>query len=195
MDVTMPNGHDGKAWPADKIERRALSDLVPSARNARTHSDEQVRQIAASITEWGFTVPVLVDEAGVIIAGHGRVMAADYLGIVEVPVVVARGWTEDQKRAYLIADNQLTLNAGWNTALLNVEVSDLQKLGFDVSLMGFSAEEIAKMVADGRPDDFRAVGEDIETEHQCPKCGYVWSGSTRVRKDEEEEAEDGEAAA
>jgi ParB-like chromosome segregation protein Spo0J len=183
------------AWPADKIERRALSDLVPSARNARTHSDEQVRQIAASITEWGFTVPVLVDEHAVIIAGHGRVMAADHLGIVEVPVVVARGWSDEQKRAYLIADNQLTLNAGWNTALLNLEVSDLQSLGFDVGLMGFTAEEVAKMVADGRPEDFRAVDEDIQTEHQCPRCGYVWSGSTRVAEAAEaaKEASDGEA--
>jgi ParB-like chromosome segregation protein Spo0J len=189
----VPNGHAGPEWPADKVERRALLSLVPSARNARTHSDEQVRQIAASIRQWGFTVPVLVDEAGVIIAGHGRVMAADHLGLVEVPVVIARGWSDEQKRAYLIADNQLALNASWNQALLGLEVSDLKELGFEIGLMGFSAEELEKMLADGRPEDFRAVGEDIETDHQCPKCGYVWSGSTRVAKDAKEAGDGGEA--
>src|SRR3954464_3463643 len=96
------------AWPADKVERRPLGSLVPNARNARTHSDAQVAQIAASIEQWGWTVPVLIDEAGTIIAGHGRVLAAARLGLAEVPVITARGWSEAQKRAYLIADNKLT---------------------------------------------------------------------------------------
>ncbi len=99
-------------WPADKVERWTISRLVPYARNARTHSDAQVAQIAASIREWGWTTPILVDEAGGLIAGHGRVMAARQLGITEVPVVVARGWSEAQKRAYILADNKLALNAG-----------------------------------------------------------------------------------
>jgi ParB-like chromosome segregation protein Spo0J len=94
-------------WPADAVERRPIRSLVPSARNARTHSDEQVGQIAASIREWGFTIPV--DEAGLIIAGHGRVLGAKRLDLGEGPVVVARGWTEAQKRAYRIADNKLML--------------------------------------------------------------------------------------
>src|SRR4051812_33766631 len=89
-----------QSWPADAVKRWPIGKLVPSAQNARTHSDEQVGQIAASIREWGFTMPVLVDEAGLIIAGHGRVLGAKRLGLGEVPVVVARGWTEAQKRAY-----------------------------------------------------------------------------------------------
>src|SRR5258708_5919331 len=92
-------------WPADAIERRPLADLVPYARNARTHSDEQIAQLAASITEWGWTMPVLVDEGGMIIAGHGRVLAAARLGIGEVPVMVARDWSDVQKQAYVLADN------------------------------------------------------------------------------------------
>jgi hypothetical protein len=129
-------------WPADSVERRHLAALVPYARNARTHSDEQIGQIAASIREWGFTVPVLVDEGGTIIAGHGRVLAASRLGLGEVPVMVARGWSEAQKRAYTIADNKLTENGGWDDALLKIEVADLESLGFDATLMGFSADDI-----------------------------------------------------
>src|SRR4051812_39868630 len=102
-----------KAWPADRVVRRPLADLAPYARNARTHSPEQVAQLAASIREWGWTAPVLIDEQSNIIAGHGRVLAAQSLGIREVPVMVAIGWSEQQKRAYLIADNKLSLNAGW----------------------------------------------------------------------------------
>ena len=96
----------------DKIERRPIGSLIPYARNARTHSDAQIQQIAASMREWGWTNPVLVDEAGGIIAGHGRVLAAQRLQVSEVPVIVASGWTDAQKRAYIIADNKLALNAG-----------------------------------------------------------------------------------
>src|SRR5215204_6588295 len=109
-------------WPADKVERRAISGLIPYARNARTHSDAQVAQIAASMREWGWTNPVLVDEAGGIIAGHGRVLAARQLGLSEVPVMVAEGWSEAQKRAYILTDNQLPLNAGWDMDVLGNEV-------------------------------------------------------------------------
>jgi ParB-like chromosome segregation protein Spo0J len=95
--------------------------LIPYARNARTHSDEQVAQIAASIKEWGWTTPILVDEGGQIIAGHGRVSAARTLGVKDAPVMVATGWTEAQKRAYVLADNKLALNAGWDNELLALE--------------------------------------------------------------------------
>jgi ParB-like chromosome segregation protein Spo0J len=132
-------------WPADRVERRAVAELVPYARNARTHSEEQVGQIAASINEWGWTVPVLVDETGMIIAGHERVMAAESLAIGEVPVMVARGWTEEQKRAYAIADNKLTENGGWDDAILRLEVSDLAAQGFDLALMGFSEADLARL--------------------------------------------------
>ena len=131
-----------KAWPADKVERRKTRDLVPCARNSRTHSKEQIEQIAASIAEWGFTNPVLIAEDGTIIAGHGRVMAAKKLGLDEVPTMMATGWSEDQKRAYVIADNKLTLNAGWDEDLLQTEFADLTASGFDVSLIGFAPGEL-----------------------------------------------------
>jgi hypothetical protein len=130
-------------WPADQVERRPLAALIPSARNARTHSDEQVAQIAASIREWGWTMPILVDEAGTIIAGHGRVLAAQLLGLDEVPVMVALGWSEAQKRAYLIADNKLGLNAGWNEELLRIEMAELLAMGQHLQLTGFSEDELA----------------------------------------------------
>src|SRR4051812_5342943 len=135
-------------WPADQVERWDISRLVPYARNARTHADAQVAQIAASIREWGWTVPVLVDEAGGLIAGHGRVLAARKLGIAEVPVMVARGWSEAQKRAYVLADNKLALNAGWDEELLRVELSDLRDLGADLSLIGLGEDELAGLLVD-----------------------------------------------
>jgi DNA modification methylase len=133
------------AWPADSVEKRPVAALVPYARNARTHSDAQIAQIADSIKEWGWTVPVLADEAGVIIAGHGRVLAAQRLGLVDVPVIVARNWTEAQKRAYTLADNKLTENGGWDAELLKLEVADLASMGFDLPLMGFSEDELMRL--------------------------------------------------
>ena len=135
-------------WPADKVERRSVDALVPYARNARTHSDEQVAQIAASIREWGWTTPILVDEDGGIIAGHGRVMAARKLSIDEVPVMVATGWTDAQRRAYVLADNQLALNAGWDTELLKVEIQGLDGDGFDLALLGFGDDALAGLLAE-----------------------------------------------
>jgi DNA modification methylase len=137
-----------KDWPADKIERRKVDDLIPYARNARTHSDEQVAQLAASIKEWGWTTPVLIDEDGEIIAGHGRVMAARKLGIEEVPTMTATGWTKAQKQAYVLADNQLPQNAGWDMDLLSVEMKDLDADGFDLSLIGFGDDMLANMLVD-----------------------------------------------
>lgn len=133
-------------WPADKVERRPIDALIPYANNARTHSDEQVAQIAASMKEWGWTNPVLVDEAGMIIAGHGRVLAARKLGLDEVPVMVADGWTDAQKKAYVLADNQLALNAGWDAELLSTELKGLDDLGFDLGLLGFG--DLDSLLAD-----------------------------------------------
>src|SRR5262252_2738562 len=133
------------AWPADKVERRRIAELVPYAQNARTHSEAQVDQIAASIREWGWTIPVLIDEAGLIIAGHGRVLAASKLNLRDVPVMVAVGWTEAQKAAYRIADNQLALNAGWDEALLRIEFGELADVGFDMPLIGFSDSDFARL--------------------------------------------------
>jgi ParB-like chromosome segregation protein Spo0J len=104
-------------WPADKVERRPVASLTPYARNSRTHSAEQVDQIAAAIREWGWTTPILVDESGGVIAGHARLLAAQKLGLVDAPVMVAAGWSEAQKRAYVLADNKLAMNAGWDNDL------------------------------------------------------------------------------
>jgi DNA modification methylase len=130
-----------------KIEQVKLEALIPYARNSRTHSDGQVAQIAASIKEFGFTNPVLIDETGSIIAGHGRVMAARKLGLADVPSIRLTHLTEAQKRAYIIADNKLALNAGWDDEMLAVELTDLKDMGFDLDLTGFSAEEIDGLLA------------------------------------------------
>jgi len=123
-------------------------DLIPYARNSRTHSDEQVNQIAASIKEFGFTNPVIIDEDNGIIAGHGRVMAAKKIGIDEVPCIQVTGWTKAQKKAYVIADNKLALNAGWDESMLALELQELQELDFDLDLTGFSADELADLFPD-----------------------------------------------
>lgn len=135
-----------KQNPADKVEQWPIEKLVPYAKNSRTHSEEQVAQIAASIKEWGFTTAVLVDESGSIIAGHGRVMAARKLGLASLPVMVAAGWTDAQKRAYVIADNKLALNAGWDNELLALELGELGDAGFDLELTGFTDEEIKALM-------------------------------------------------
>ena len=133
-------------WPSDKVERTSIKSITPYARNSRTHSDEQVAQIAASIKEWGFTTPILVDTDGEIIAGHGRLLAAQRLGLEEVPTMTAKGWSEAQKRAYVIADNKLALNAGWNDEMLKIELDGLKDLDFDLDLVGFSDDELAKLL-------------------------------------------------
>lgn len=126
----------------------SVADLIPYARNARTHSDEQVAQIAASIREFGFINPVILDGDKGIIAGHGRVLAARKLKLKEVPALEVSGLSEAQKRAYILADNKLALNAGWDSDLLKVELSELQTGGFDIDLIGFNADELAKLLAD-----------------------------------------------
>jgi hypothetical protein len=114
-----------RPWPADKVERWAIDRLIPYAKNARTHTDAQVAAIAASIKEWGWTSPALVGEDGGLIAGHARVLAARQLGIAEIPVMVAAGWSEAQKRAYVLADNQLAITgSGWDTELLRLELGE-----------------------------------------------------------------------
>jgi hypothetical protein len=141
-------------WPADAIERRAVADLVPYARNPRVHSGPQVSKIAASIQEWGWTTPVLIAEDSTIIAGHGRVLAAQQLGIEEIPCMVARGWTDAQRRAYIIADNQLTLAGDWDEEMMRIELGDIDASGFDLDLIGFDADELSGLMGgfDGNSD-------------------------------------------
>ncbi len=127
------------------IEHRSLDTLIPYARNARTHSDAQVALIAGSIREFGFTNPVAVDSANGIIAGHGRVLAARKLGLANVPVIELGHLTETQKRAYVLADNKLAERAGWDTEMLRMELGDLRANGFDLGLMGFEMDELARL--------------------------------------------------
>ena len=133
------------ANPADTVEHWDIERLIPYARNSRTHSEAQIAQIAASMKEWGVTSAVLVDEDGGIIAGHGRVLAARKLGKKQMSVMVAKGWTDAQKKAYVIADNQLALNAGWDKELLKLELDEIEGLGFDLDLIGFSPDEMLEM--------------------------------------------------
>ena len=135
-------------WLADKIEQWPTAKLLPYARNSRTHSDEQVAQVAASIREFGFTNPVLVDAEGGIIAGHGRVMAARKLGMDKVPCIRLAHLTEAQRRAYVIADNKLALNAGWDEKMLALEFKDLQAMDFDIELTGFGLGDIDELLAE-----------------------------------------------
>jgi hypothetical protein len=183
-------GKNGAFWPADSVERRRIDSLVPYARNARTHSDAQVSQIAASMVEWGWTNPILVDEEGGIIAGHGRIMAASKLAeggradFLTAPVMVARGWSEAQKRSYVIADNKLALNAGWNEKQLAIELADLAEMGADVGLIGFSDDEMLALrhldedaegpAARARGDILHAVNVSIAEPTHEVRRGDIW---------------------
>ena len=165
------------SWLADKIEQWPTAKLLPYARNARTHSDEQVAQIAASIAEFGFTNPILAGADGVIVAGHGRLAAAHKLGLALVPVVILEHLSPTQRRALVIADNRIAENAGWDEAMLRIELVTLQDDDFDVSLTGFDADALADLLADedgngdGETDD-DAVPEITETPISRP--GDLW---------------------
>ena len=142
-----------------QIEKISIDALIPYARNSRTHSDAQVAQIAASIKEFGFTNPVLIDEDGGIIAGHGRTLAARKLGLSEVPCLRLSYLSEAQKKAYVIADNKLALNAGWDDEMLKVELSELKDLDFDLSLIGFDADELANLL---EPEQVEGLTDEDE---------------------------------
>ena len=165
------------SWLADKIEQWPTAKLVPYARNARTHSDEQVAQIAASIAEFGFTNPILAGSDGVIVAGHGRLAAAQKLGLEIVPVVVLDHLSPTQRRALVIADNRIAENAGWDDAMLRIEIAALQDDNFDLSLTGFDADALAELMAGDEPEgegqsDDDAVPEVAEMPVSRP--GDVW---------------------
>jgi ParB-like chromosome segregation protein Spo0J len=163
------------AWPADQVIRRKVAELIPYARNAKRHPPEQVAQIAASIKEWGVCVPILIDEDGMVIAGHGRLQAAQKLGLAEVPVMVAKGWTKAQKQAYGLADNKLTELGGWDDDMLRVELGDLQEQAPDLlGLVGFTEAELQAALAE---PDFEPVSIDDQgrldekSPVTCPHCG------------------------
>ena len=148
------------------IKKVKTIDLIPHARNSRTHSDEQINQIAASIKEFGFLNPIIIDGENGIIAGHGRVMAANKLNIKELPCVDASHLSETQRRAYVIADNKLALNSGWDIEMLRVEFDELQEAGFDLELTGFSMDEIADL-------QIEELTEGLTDEDEAPECPDV----------------------
>lgn len=159
----------------ERFEKVNIDRLVPYARNARTHSKEQILQLRASLREFGFVNPVIVDKDLNVIAGHGRIMAAKEEGIAEVPCVFAEHLTEAQKRAYIIADNRLALNAGWDAEMLSVELADLQGADFDISLLGFDDAELNKLL--GGMDDVKDDDFDVDAELQRPsitQLGDLW---------------------
>lgn len=171
------------SWFADKIEQWPTAKLLPYARNARTHSDDQVAQIAASIAEFGFTNPILAGSDGIIVAGHGRLAAAQKLGLEIVPVVVLDHLTPTQRRALVIADNRIAENAGWDDAMLRIELEALQLEGFDLDITGFDADALAELIAGDEPTtrqtDEDAVPELGETPISRP--GDIWiMGKHRV---------------
>ena len=164
-----------------KISQHKVDELIPYARNSRTHSDAQVAQIAASIKEFGFTNPVLIDETGSIIAGHGRVLASRKLNLVSVPCIQLSHLTEAQKKAYIIADNKLALNAGWDDEMLAVELTDLKDMGFNLDLTGFTLDEFqAILPIENYPESSAKEidPDDYKMSDTCPKCGFEFNAKT-----------------
>ena len=163
------------------IQYKKIDELIPYARNSRTHSDAQVAQIAASIKEFGWTNPVLMDGDNGIIAGHGRVLAARVLGQTDIPTIELSHMTEIQKRAYIISDNKLAMNAGWDEEVLGLELTELKEFGFDFELTGFSINEInALTIIDNYPESSAKEidPDDYKMSDTCPKCGFEFNAKT-----------------
>jgi DNA modification methylase len=161
---------------ADAVERWPIARLLPYAANARTHPDEQIAQIAGSIAEFGFNVPCLVDDRGVLIAGHGRLLAAQRLGLTEVPVITLGHLTETQARAYRLADNRIALNADWDEVLLSAELEQLKDDGVDLELLGFGEDEIVRLLSAGDGESNSRAEDAIPeiTEEPVTRRGDLW---------------------
>ena len=160
----------------------AIDRLIPYARNARKIPQEAIDKVAASLKEFGWRQPIVVDSERVVVAGHVRLLAAQQLGLEKVPVHVATDLTPGQIKAFRLMDNRSHQESGWDMELLAPEMAELQALNIDVSLTGFDADEISKFLDstgsdEEPPESFREYDETIPTEHQCPKCGYTWSGA------------------
>lgn len=188
--------------PASKLESHPIESLVPYDRNPRTHPDSQIDQLANSIRQWGWTVPILIDDAKNVIAGHGRLEAAKRLGMEAVPCVVASGWTEDQRKAYVIADNKLSENSAWDDGAFYQELKSLSETEFDLSLMGiedfeavdfepnlepsYTAYDVNDTALDRASTNMTSQIEGIQaskadqgTEVMCPHCAetFIFTGS------------------
>lgn len=173
-------GRLAEAMKKQKIITRPISSLTAYEQNARQHSQAQIDQIKASILEFGWTNPVLIDEEGGLIAGHGRIEAATKLGLTEVPTITLNDLTEAQKKALIIADNKIALNAAWDFEILATELRSLEALGYEnFNFVGFTADELTALYTGfdkDAPAEFKEVDENVETQHRCPKCGYEYSG-------------------
>ena len=167
-----------------EVEQIEIKRLIPYARNSRTHSDAQIAQIAASIKEFGFTNPVLIDKKCGIIAGHGRVLAARKLGMSEVPCIRIGHLSETQKRAYIIADNKIAINAGWDDDMLRLELAELDSDGFKLELSGFAGDDLTQaMFGADALEAPESSTKEIDTDeykmsNQCPKCGFEFDAKT-----------------
>lgn len=165
---------------ANTLEQVAVETLIPYVRNSRTHSDEQIAQIAGSIKEFGFTNPLLIDSEKMVIAGHGRLLAARKLGLDTVPCIRLEHLSKTQIRALVIADNKIALNSGWDDDLLKIELLDLNDDGYKMEVLGFDLAELERamgLVTDVKepesPDDFKDIDEQ-DLEHKCPRCGFEY---------------------
>ena len=156
-----------------KIQYKKINELIPYINNSRTHSPEQIAQIAASIKEFGFTNPILLDAQNGIIAGHGRLQAARMLEMKEVPTIELSDLTETQKKAYIIADNKLALNANWDIELLGVEISSLKDAGFEISKLGFEVSELSDILQAFEPDPIEEIDEVNENVNFIIKCDNI----------------------
>lgn len=154
-----------------KIVYRDIEELIPYTNNARTHSTIQIKRIADSIKEFGWTNPILIDGNNGIVAGHGRLLAAKKLGMRQIPTIELSGLSPTQKRAYILADNRLALDAGWDEDLLKLELTELQELNFDLALTGFSDEEIEELLD---MDDEEETPESNQSPAASSKKGEVW---------------------
>jgi ParB-like chromosome segregation protein Spo0J len=168
-------------WPAAKVELWPLAKIKPYDKNPRVHPKSQVDMLAASMRTEGVTAPILVDEKGVIIYGHGRRLAALENKFEKFPVVVARGWSEAQKRAARIKDNQIALMSGWDKGVLATELTLLKTEGYDLSLIGFGESQLVTFMSDPTPpNSFQTLTEEtVDTAYCCPRCRFEWSGNPK----------------
>lgn len=167
-----PEKPAARLWPARMGEIRPIQQLKLRDENPRSHSLEQIEQIAESIKRWGWTMPVLVDENDLIIAGHGRVRAARLMGFTEAPVVVAKGWSEEEKRAYVIADNQIAQNSDWDPKRLRAELRALVAADFNLELVGFTDQELSKLTIDAPAAPASTEPTEL-TMVRCQTCGHL----------------------
>lgn len=165
-----------------EIVLKKTDELIPYINNTRTHDEKQIKQIAASIQEFGFNNPILIDEKGGIIAGHGRLLASELLKLKEVPCIELKHLTKAQKKAYVIADNKIALNAVWNEELLKIELESLQELDFDLDILGFDSDELENISNFDETISFeewqldapesKKEKKDAEKKCKCPACGF-----------------------